>query len=312
MTEVVVLAVLIALGTLGIIAGLRPSTPSLDAAWSSWQGPVRDRATVDHGGGTVHAGALGYARSAPVRLGSQAALRATSGRWAADPRVQWLLRALAVTETEPSLFATRMIVVAAVLGFGPIVLWLASALVGVWLPLVGVLVVALLGPPLAVALSVSSLGRRADERRRHVRVVVGSFVDLVVLSLAGGVGIDGALYAASQVTPDWAAQRLSRALTTARERGIAPWSALAEVGEALGVPELVELSSTLQLAGTEGARVRESLTARGASMRRHEQADAESAANAMTERLFLPGALLLLGFLIFIGYPAVHRILGGF
>ena len=32
----------------------------------------------------------------------------------------------------------------------------------------------------------------------------------------------------------------------------------------------------------------------------------------MTERLFLPGALLLLGFLLFIGYPAFSRILTGF
>jgi len=68
----------------------------------------------------------------------------------------------------------------------------------------------------------------------------------------------------------------------------------------------------VQLAGTEGARIRQSLTARSASLRRHEQAEAESSANAMTERLFLPGALLLIGFLLFIGYPAVHRILGGF
>ena len=47
-------------------------------------------------------------------------------------------------------------------------------------------------------------------------------------------------------------------------------------------------------------------------MRRHAQAEAESAANAMTERLFVPGALLLLGFLLFIGYPAFQRIIGGF
>jgi hypothetical protein len=78
------------------------------------------------------------------------------------------------------------------------------------------------------------------------------------------------------------------------------------------VPELVELATTVQLAGTEGARIRQSLTARAASLRRHEQAEAESAANAMTERLFVPGALLLLGFLLFIGYPAFQRILGGF
>jgi Flp pilus assembly protein TadB len=166
--------------------------------------------------------------------------------------------------------------------------------------------------PIGVALVVSALFRRAGERRRHVRVVVGSFVDLVVLSLAGGVGIDGALHAASQVTPDWAARRLSKALLVARDRGTTPWDALAGLGAELGVDELVELATTVQLAGTEGARIRQALTARGASLRRHEQAEAESAANAMTERLFFPGALLLLGFLLFIGYPAIQRILGGF
>jgi Flp pilus assembly protein TadB len=166
--------------------------------------------------------------------------------------------------------------------------------------------------PLGVTIVFSALFRRAAERRRHVRVVVGSFVDLVVLSLAGGVGIDGALHAASQVTPDWAARRMSKALLTARDSGTAPWAALGALGEELGVDELVELSTTVQLAGTEGARIRQALTARGASLRRHEQADAESAANAMTERLFFPGALLLLGFLVFIGYPAIQRILGGF
>jgi hypothetical protein len=77
------------------------------------------------------------------------------------------------------------------------------------------------------------------------------------------------------------------------------------------VSELIELSTTVELAGTEGARIRQSLSARAVSLRRHEQADAESAANAMTERLFLPGALLLMGFLLFIGYPAFTRIVGG-
>ena len=110
----------------------------------------------------------------------------------------------------------------------------------------------------------------------------------------------------------WAAQRMGRTLLTARDSGAAPWEALEALGRELLVPELVELATTVQLAGTEGARIRDSLTARAASLRRHEQADAESAANAMTERLFLPGALLLLGFLVFIGYPAFQRILGGF
>jgi Flp pilus assembly protein TadB len=153
---------------------------------------------------------------------------------------------------------------------------------------------------------------RARDRRRHFRLVVGSFVDLVVLGLAGGMGIEGALFSASQVSTDWAAQRIVRSLLTARDSGASPWSALAVLGQETGVTELVELSTTLQLAGTEGARIRQSLQNRAASLRRHEQADEESAANALTERLFVPGALLLVGFLLFIGYPAFTRILGGF
>jgi hypothetical protein len=87
---------------------------------------------------------------------------------------------------------------------------------------------------------------------------------------------------------------------------------LGQLGVEIAVPELVELSTTLELAGTEGARIRQSLSSRAVSLRRHEQADAESAANTMTERLFLPGALLLFGFLLFVGYPAFSRIIGGF
>ena len=74
----------------------------------------------------------------------------------------------------------------------------------------------------ASILPVTGLVRRAADRRRHFRVVVGSFVDLVVLSLAGGVGIDGALHTASQVVHDWAAQRIGRALSPARDGGDHP------------------------------------------------------------------------------------------
>jgi Flp pilus assembly protein TadB len=156
------------------------------------------------------------------------------------------------------------------------------------------------------------LRAEAEERRHHFRNVIGTYVDLVVLSLAGGAGIEGSLLSASNVNSDWATKRMAKALLLARDTGEAAWEALSELGRELAVPELIELSATLQLAGTEGARVRQSLSARAASLRRHEQAEAESAANAMTERLFLPGTLLLLGFLLFIGYPAFNRILAGF
>jgi tight adherence protein C len=300
MTDVVLLAVMLAIGIFGIASGLRTSPPSLDGVWSTWQRSAAPRSSQRN------------ARAAVGRLGERAVDRFEASRWATTDRSGALRQALAVTGTDPSLFAARLIVIGGTCAFGPVILWLALQLTGLTIPIAAAALVSCTTVSLGLTIGVSELFRRAAVRRRHVRVIVGSFVDLVVLSLAGGDGIDGALHAASQVTPDWAAQRLARTLLTARDSGAAPWAALAALGEELGVSELVELATTVQLAGTEGARIRQSLTARGASLRRHEQAEAESAANAMTERLFFPGALLLLGFLVFIGYPAIQRILGGF
>ncbi|MDA8381452.1 MAG: type II secretion system F family protein [Actinomycetota bacterium] len=155
------------------------------------------------------------------------------------------------------------------------------------------------------------LRSQAFERRRHVQRVTAAFLDLVVLGLAGGIGVEGALEAASHASDDWAMKRIKDALAWARGAGSTPWAALGRLGMSIGVVELEELAASVGLAGMEGAKVRQSLAAKAASMRQREQAAAESAANAVTERMFLPGVLLLLGFLLFIGYPAFVRVLTG-
>ena len=58
--------------------------------------------------------------------------------------------------------------------------------------------------------------------------------------------------------------------------------------------------------------MRITLATRAATIRRHELANAEADANALTEKLFIPGAFLLVGFLIFVGFPAFTRITAGF
>jgi tight adherence protein C len=194
----------------------------------------------------------------------------------------------------------------------PMVVWGLLQAGGINLPLLIPLVVIMVLVPVGACVPVLVLEKEAAERRRHVRSVVGSFVDLVVLGLAGGVGIEGALQSAAGASSDWASVRIRRALALAQDSGEPSWSAIGRLGEHLGVPELMELAATIRLAGTEGARVRRSLSARASALRRHEQAEAETEANTVTERLFLPGALLLVGFLLFVGYPAFSRILTGF
>jgi tight adherence protein C len=75
------------------------------------------------------------------------------------------------------------------------------------------------------------------------------------------------------------------------------------------VPELTELAASLSLAGTEGARVRESLAVKATSLRDHALAEAEADAQSTTEKMAVPVVMLFLGFLLLIGYPAASAIM---
>jgi hypothetical protein len=86
---------------------------------------------------------------------------------------------------------------------------------------------------------------------------------------------------------------------------------LERLGNELGVAELGELAASVGLAGAEGAKVRASLGAKAASLRSHQLAEAETTAQTATEKMSLPVVLLFAGFLCFIGYPAIERVLAG-
>ena len=157
------------------------------------------------------------------------------------------------------------------------------------------------------------LGIHADagRRRRDFRHALSSFLDLVVVALAGGGGVETAPSDAASVGAGWPFAYLRRALDQARLARQTPWAALGRLGQELGVGELTELAASVALAGTEGAKVRASLAAKASSLRTHELAEAETADQAATERMSLPVVLLFAGFLLFLGYPAVEKVLTG-
>jgi tight adherence protein C len=157
-----------------------------------------------------------------------------------------------------------------------------------------------------------SLRSEADARRKEFRRALGSFLDLVVISLAGGAGVESALRDAAGIGRGWAFLQLHNALEVTALTGETPWAALARLGDEVGVDELAELSASVSLAGKEGARVRDSLAVKAESLRDHAQAEAEADAEATTERMALPLVLLFFGFLLLIGFPAVDIILNGF
>ncbi|MDN5854834.1 MAG: type II secretion system F family protein, partial [Actinomycetia bacterium] len=174
------------------------------------------------------------------------------------------------------------------------------------LPAVGV-VAATVG---AFMLPELTLRREADARRADFRHVMGSFLDLVAMNLAGGRGLPEALMAASSIGDHWAMVRIRQALSNARIMGKTPWEGIGELGRDLGVDELRDLASALALAGDEGAKIRTSLMARSDSMRRKELVEVEGAAGESSQSMLLAQLLMCVAFLIFLAYPAIQE-LGG-
>ncbi|MDQ2792010.1 MAG: type II secretion system F family protein, partial [Actinomycetota bacterium] len=140
---------------------------------------------------------------------------------------------------------------------------------------------------------------------------LGAYLNLVRVTLAGGAGVEGALWDAASIGRGPAFAQIRRALNTARLTRTTPWAALRSLGEELDIAELAELSASVSLAGTEGAKVRASLAAKAAAMRTRELTDAEGDAHSATERMSLPVVVLFGGFLVFLGYPALATVLSG-
>lgn len=243
-----------------------------------------------------------------------------AGRWG-RPAVAWLRRCgLPTARTRRDLATVDKPIevhvaeqaTAGVFGLliGPLismVLIVVGVPLGVGLPMVGSALLAVGGfltPDLVVR-------GEAIKYRAAFRDALSSFLDLVVIGLAAGSGVDQALDDAARVGSGPAYAELRYALTEARLARVAPWDILAVLGRRVGLPELRQLAATVGLAGTEGAKVRSSLRSRALAMRERQLTEAEGEANADTERMSLPIVALFAGFLIFLGHPAMASVLGG-
>ncbi|HNV15470.1 MAG TPA: type II secretion system F family protein, partial [Dermatophilaceae bacterium] len=111
------------------------------------------------------------------------------------------------------------------------------------------------------------------------------------------------------VSTYWGMSRIREKLRNARLQGVTPWSALGELGQELAIDELRDLASALTLVAEDGAKVRDSLFARASSMRQRELADAEGRAAARSQSMVVAQMLLAIGFLTFLIFPAVARLL---
>ncbi|PSK96166.1 type II secretion system (T2SS) protein F [Murinocardiopsis flavida] len=157
-----------------------------------------------------------------------------------------------------------------------------------------------------------SAASAAAERRAEMDAATSVLADLVVIALAGGAGITGALSRAAAQGHGAAFSRLRLAVHTAALSRTPAWEALADLAERTSSVALGELAASIQLAGTDGARIRASLAAKASSLRARESAEAEARGQAATERMTMPVMVLVVGFLVLIGFPALVHITSGF
>ncbi len=207
---------------------------------------------------------------------------------------------LAVLDKDP---AQHLAEQSAAVLFGALIIPVAAAAVGfsgqvpLWL--------AILGAVIGFRWADTSLHAQAERRRAQLRHTLAVMLNLLSISLARGAGVEQALDEASGICTGWAADRLRQVLASTRMLRQPPWQALGQLGEDTAVSELTELAAAISLAGTEGARVRSSLTARAAAMRAAATAEIETEAEKASSRMSAP--LLMLGFayLIFLLFPPI-------
>jgi Flp pilus assembly protein TadB len=170
------------------------------------------------------------------------------------------------------------------------------------------MVVALGGAVVGFLLPDARLTETARRRRRAFRHAYGAYLDLVNVMMATGAGPETALRLAAEQGAGWAFTEIREALEAARRTRASLQETFTQLGRELDVSELAELGSAVALVGSEGARIRDTLAAKADTLRAQQVAEIEAASESATERMTVPLVVLLLAFLLFIGYPAIAEI----
>jgi Flp pilus assembly protein TadB len=191
----------------------------------------------------------------------------------------------------------------------PLLLLSGLSLLGLHLPVVVPVWVGLIFAVVFFFLPDLELRQEVEKRRRDFRHAIGAFLDLVAMNLSGGRGVPEALMAASEIGDGWAFWRIRDALANARLTGQTPWQVLGQLGAEVRVDELRDLAGALSLVAEDGAKVRESLTARAVSLRRRELADLEGQAAERSQSMLVAQMVMAGAFLVFLIYPAVQVLL---
>ncbi|MFI1259162.1 type II secretion system F family protein [Streptomyces netropsis] len=200
----------------------------------------------------------------------------------------------------------------------------ALALYGLLLPTLLVSVAAMAGYPLPLPVPAAAglvlallfwfvpdlhAKQRATEVRADFRHAIKAYLRLVQLERAADAAPTQALKRAAEVGEGWVFMKIRDAITRAELEGISPWEGLKRLSVELDVPELGAPADIISIAGEEGAAVGETLGAQARSLSGALVTAAKAKANDASERMVMPVSVLVVIMTIYVGYPAITRIM---
>ncbi|MEU8868622.1 type II secretion system F family protein [Streptomyces umbrinus] len=216
---------------------------------------------------------------------------------------------LALLGQGPGQFMLKKTALAALGLLCPVIATLPWIIAGVSLPFyvpagVGLLIAGLLfvTPDQAVR----DQAKRAREEFAHA---LSAYLDLVALKRAADAGPAEALEKAAEVGHGWPFLFLQGALRRARMEKIPPYQALTELAAEYKLPVLDDVADIMRGSATDGAAVYKALRARTAALNAELLADQAAEANAASEKMTAPGALLAVLVMLLMAFPAVIRML---
>ena len=147
----------------------------------------------------------------------------------------------------------------------------------------------------------------AKRARLEFQRALGAYIDLAALERNSGSGARQAMEASAEIGDSWVFTRLAEELSRSRWSGLPPWDALHSLAEELGLSELDDFADIMRLSGEEGASVYATLRARSGAMRTAMLNDELAEANAVGERMSIPGSLLGVVFMALLIAPSLLR-----
>ena len=280
-------------GVLLVIQSLRPSTVPMRDIFDAVEQPgvgFNDDATHPVGGQPLRR-MLIRAGTASLDLGDQHALR----------------RDLAVTGSSIEDHAIVKAGAPALALLGCYVSWLLAQLAGLSVNPLWATLAALSAAGLAFVIPDARLRARAKARRIGFRHALSAYLDLVTVIMSGGGGLLTSLQSAADAGDGWAFAEIRAALDRARLSNRTPWSQLGVLGDRFDIAELKDLVAAAELAGSEGARISESIATKSDVLRSRLQAEVEQTSESLTEQMLLPVGLVLVALFLFLGFAVFEQ-----